>query len=450
MRNQFPGYFRPKKSEFDDIWKRGLVIPDTNILLHLLRFRRETRDEIVKTLKAMQTQLWLPYQVGFEFSRRWMEVEEENRASYDRLKESIRAEEATLCKLFDSVGRFQIVDATSEKAKVTKFIDELCRSIEDAAKKRPSSEETEKILDEISTLFTGVVGQFPGAENIIAWKKEAAQRYELKIPPGFKDSKKDGDDKFGDYIIWKEMIDIAKSRNLPVLFLSDDRKEDWALLRSGQDKGPRPEIMQEFWELTGQRFYSYPLTRFLEQAKQYTKVIVSTAAIKDVEHQARRRRERLRQEEEMYKNLLHHAAELGFSRERRINTETSPLETLKAAALAAESNVLIEASKRYSSDLSALEAIRNAASVAEAGALMNASKQFPHSELGALEAFKNSMAPETNSAIEYANRLSQSDIDTLEAFRKSAATYTELNTTSELAKQLALIANDPITGKPRK
>jgi len=297
MRSKFPGYFLPKKSEFDDLWKRGLVVPDANILLHLLRFRRETRDEILKTLKALKSQLWLPWQAAFEFSRKWREVEEEHRGSYDKLKTTIISEGASLCKLFDGVAKFQIVDAAAEKTKVEKFVKELCKSVDDASKKHPTFLESEKVIDEIEVLFSGSTGELPADEIIAQWKNDAISRYAQKIPPGYKDDKKEGDDKYGDYIIFREMMEVAKSRKLPVLFLSDDRKEDWALIREGQDKGARPEVMQEFWEQTGQRFYSYPLNAFLERAKEYTKVAVSKEAIKDVEIQARQRKERLKEDE---------------------------------------------------------------------------------------------------------------------------------------------------------
>jgi hypothetical protein len=303
MRDKFPGYFRPNKSEFDAIWKEGLIVPDTNILLHLLRFKRETRDVIIKTLNAFRPRLWLPHQVAFEFSRRWLDVDEENRISYEKLKESITRQGNTLSALFDAVARYQIVDAAGEKTKVEKFVKDLCKSVDEASKNHPNSAESEKIVDEVSSLFADNMGEKPKKDDFDKWISEAAERYTKKIPPGYKDERKDGLDKYGDYILWREMMQIAKSQRQHILFLSDDRKEDWALTRNGQDKGPLPEIMQEFWEETGQRFYSYPLTAFLDRAKDYANVTVSKQAIKDVEAQAKRRLDRAwREEREFLRN----------------------------------------------------------------------------------------------------------------------------------------------------
>ncbi|WP_204277464.1 PIN-like domain-containing protein, partial [Escherichia coli] len=60
-------------------------------------------------------------------------------------------------------------------------------------------------------------------------KKEGEDRYAKKIPPGYKDAKKDAGefDKYGDLIIWKDMIGKAKADKRPILFISDDAKEDW-------------------------------------------------------------------------------------------------------------------------------------------------------------------------------------------------------------------------------
>ena len=81
MKNRFPGYFRPSQAEFDQLWKSGLVVPDTNILLHLFRYGKSTREEVVKSLRAFGTRVWVPYQVGFEFIKRWRDVDSDNRGA---------------------------------------------------------------------------------------------------------------------------------------------------------------------------------------------------------------------------------------------------------------------------------------------------------------------------------------------------------------------------------
>ena len=106
------------------------------------------------------------------------------------------------------------------------------------------------------------------AEQFATIKKEGDDRYSKKIPPGYKDAKKDsGDlDKFGDLIIWKEMMAKAKADKRPVIFISDDVKEDWWWIHKGRKLGPRPELVEEFKNESGQGFHIYEFSQFLRFA----------------------------------------------------------------------------------------------------------------------------------------------------------------------------------------
>ena len=278
------------------MWQKGLIVPDANILLHLLRYGQETRQEVLKTLRVFQPRVWVPYRVGFEFLRRWRAVNSENRSAYEKLKKGLRKEGATLGGLFNEFSRHQNIDAASERAKIESFIKELCTSLDEAAKTHPTIEEAESILDEIAELIGDAIGAAPTAEEMPKWVKAGAERYASRVPPGYMDEKnKDGEDKYGDYFIWEEMIAAAKARSSHVIFISDDRKEDWILRHDGRDIGPRPELVHEFAARTGQRFYSYPFRAFLERAAPYTKVEVSSGAIAEIEKEERHAE---RQEEE--------------------------------------------------------------------------------------------------------------------------------------------------------
>jgi len=43
--------------------------------------------------------------------------------------------------------------------------------------------------------------------------------------------------KFGDLIIWKEMIEKAKAEKRPIIFVTDDGKSDWWHIHSSRQKG---------------------------------------------------------------------------------------------------------------------------------------------------------------------------------------------------------------------
>ena len=89
-------------------------------------------------------------------------------------------------------------------------------------------------------MFEGRVGAKPPPERIVAIHKEGEERYAKKIPPGLEDTKKaaEGGDKFGDLVIWKEIIEKAKADKRPVR--SGPAKLNSAISgSSGYKAGPR-------------------------------------------------------------------------------------------------------------------------------------------------------------------------------------------------------------------
>ena len=66
-------------------------------------------------------------------------------------------------------------------------------------------------LDRLTDLFKGKVGEEYPADEVESLIKEANKRYERKIPPGYRDIKKEGLNKYGDFILWRQVMDKAES-----------------------------------------------------------------------------------------------------------------------------------------------------------------------------------------------------------------------------------------------
>jgi len=75
--------------------------------------------------------------------------------------------------------------------------------------------------------------------------KDLERRNKHSIPPGFKDKKKD-DYGVGDLIIWKTILEVAKTRNRDIVFVSGDEKNDWFYRSDSQSLYPRFELITEF------------------------------------------------------------------------------------------------------------------------------------------------------------------------------------------------------------
>ena len=63
---------------------------------------------------------------------------------------------------------------------------------------------------------------------------------------------------YGDLILWFQIIDYAKEKKCPIIFVTNDVKEDW-WQQEKDDKTkdtPRHELLYEFKDKTSQNFGS--------------------------------------------------------------------------------------------------------------------------------------------------------------------------------------------------
>ena len=155
------------------------------------------------------------------------------------------------------------------------FLTDFRTRMGEAQAKHPT-EALAAVVERITKIFDARVGEKPKPEQLAAIRKEGEDRYAKKIPPGYRDAKKDPSegDKFGDLIIWKALIDKATGEKRPVIFISsNDVKEDWWHIHRGRKLGPRPELVEEFKTQTGQDFHIYELPYFLRvSAKRHNEI----------------------------------------------------------------------------------------------------------------------------------------------------------------------------------
>lgn len=126
------------------------------------------------------------------------------------------------------------------------------------------------ISDEITNIFdTRSIGEEYRYEKLYKIYEEGERRYSLKIPPGYKDAETKKDyRKFGDLIIWYQMIDKALDEKLPIIFITEDVKEDW-WEKENEWKRPHSELLFEFFSKTEQYFMMYTYTDFVKTAKVF-------------------------------------------------------------------------------------------------------------------------------------------------------------------------------------
>lgn len=269
MREKYPGWYPKSASEASALWDSAVFVPDANVLLHCLRHPAPVREELLRLFDALKDSLWIPYQVGLEFHRNRLDVELGAQDAYDVL---IKDLEATIEKARERLRQLRAhptISVPKELAALDIFAADFRARMESSRALHPTDDITAAV-SRLMQLLNGRVGTKWKPEQFAALKKEGDDRYTKKVPPGYKDAKKDGSDfdKYGDLIIWKDMIGKAKADKRPIIFVSDDAKEDWWWIHRGRKLGPRPELIEEFHVDSGQDFHMYEFGQFLRFAAE--------------------------------------------------------------------------------------------------------------------------------------------------------------------------------------
>jgi PIN like domain len=140
------------------------------------------------------------------------------------------------------------------------------------------------ILAAFERLLDGKIGSKPSDDERNSRITEALKRQKLKQPPGYKDVDKDTDElKAGDYLLWAELLEYAKSSEstTPIMFVTGDVKEDWFERIKEKTIGPRIELKREFASTSARPYYQQNLESFLHNGNRFLNSEVSVSAISE-------------------------------------------------------------------------------------------------------------------------------------------------------------------------
>lgn len=140
------------------------------------------------------------------------------------------------------------------------------------------------MLEKIISAFDNKIGTDFTINEIDEIQKEGGKRYKNKIPPGYCDIKKLESERYGDLLIWKQIIKKSKEDNIDVIFVLDDRKDDWWLIHQGKTISPRPELLKEFRMETEKEIHFYKPFQFLEYSKTHFNSDINEEIINEVKN----------------------------------------------------------------------------------------------------------------------------------------------------------------------
>ncbi len=278
MKDLFPGYYRPNSSEFKNIWQNGLFVFDANVLLDIYRYSDETADSLLKTFEKLENRIWIPYQAALEYHRNINTVIASEAKTYTEAIKGVsdlfslfskkRGHPFLSLKLYQDIQ--SVFDSLNSELKTKK------KSMEDLLTENP-------LKDRLANILSGKIGECFSEQKLTEIYQEGEKRFNSKIPPGYEDTKnKKGDEKYGDLVVWLEIIEKAKSIDSPLIFVTSDSKSDWFLEEMGKKIGPRPELIAELKQNKNIPFYIYSTHSYLEYANTFLAVDVGQEALDEV------------------------------------------------------------------------------------------------------------------------------------------------------------------------
>ncbi|MFE1630377.1 PIN-like domain-containing protein [Brevibacillus reuszeri] len=299
MKELFSMYYLPDKKEFDRIWNECVFVFDANVLLNLYRYSIKTTELFIRIIESLEERVWLPHQVALEYHANRTTVIYEQSDAYNSVRNTISNASNDLFKRLDEdlksyKRRHPVIEVNAITKRIEAFLTSINEELEKQEKGHPNYIHNDSIRASLEKTFLGKIGETYTEEEYKKIFEDGEKRYKQKRPPGYKDAadKKNKqkyyrglviEDQYGDLIVWKQIMDKAKNEKKPIIFVTDDAKDDWWQKDHGKTIGPRVELTDEFAHNTSQAFYMYESYRFMEYAQNYLKQKIDKEAIQEVQ-----------------------------------------------------------------------------------------------------------------------------------------------------------------------
>lgn len=265
MRTKYSWCFPLTEDEIKSLWDEAILTVDANVLLDLYRYHEDTRNALLDALKGFAGRVWLSHQTAEEFFRNRKKVIVSSVNSFDDARQKLEDIKASAIDPINRIkGNRIIPDAIAERFReaLDLAIASANEEIDRAKTSHPDFLDEDPILEAVSELFEGHVGEAFDEKELEEAIREGKRRMDNKIPPGYMDAKKDGARPYGDFFMWRQILNYAESEKKAIIFVTSEGKDDWWEKSSGRTTGLHYELQKEVYEASGNRLLAYRTDRF--------------------------------------------------------------------------------------------------------------------------------------------------------------------------------------------
>ena len=284
MKNAIKEYIDFTQDDKKQLWDTATFVFDTNVYLNLYRYSRKTRKVLLKAMQHFKDRVWMPHQVALEFMRRRPGIIFESSERYDSMTNKVCADFFKQCK-----ENLRLSDNDTTFIQLQDYINDWLQKHK-TENVEVTTYSDDSILDELLAIYESKTGSPFSDKELESIKNEGKKRYEANIPPGYKDAKKskDGFDNnaFGDLIVWKQILNYAKTQSKSIIFVTHDQKEDWWEKPHGKTIGPRYELRKEFLDYVGNdlKFHMYTMEGFISYYDSSDRSVVDEVKSYSTDH----------------------------------------------------------------------------------------------------------------------------------------------------------------------
>jgi hypothetical protein len=276
LKELFQGYYIEGTEEYlSNCWQTGLLVLDTNVLLEFYRYPKAQMIELLAVLNQIAGDVWLPHQVALEYHRNRLKAITQQIDEGNQFVKDLAAIANRISELQEQSRTHPFTLASSALQEYKNRLEQVISRIRDRRDEYTQLRKADAVRDSLTSIFCGKVGPELQQEELVELCKGGEIRYDLKIPPGFGDDKKQGIRRYGDLIIWRQLIAKAKEMKQPIVFVTNDIKKDdwWVHGNSGME--PHPELVNEMYKEAGVGFWMHHSEDFWDQVRSRKEIVMT-------------------------------------------------------------------------------------------------------------------------------------------------------------------------------
>jgi len=286
MKDKLSEYYRLEDGQVKKHWQEDVISMDANVLLNLYRYTPKTRDTFFNLLEQIKDRVWISYQAAFEYQKNRLVVINKQHEAYIEISALLDDKKNEIENKLNEYKRHPYLQTEELKRQIQSAFEAINKDILKLEKIHPDYLQEDPIWVRLTQLLDGRIGDDLPYDELERIFKDGKKRYDEEIPPGYKDKvnkKNEGNRSlFGDLIVWSQIIKHAKNIPPSIIFITDDRKEDWWYKFKGKTIGPRPELIKEFKSETGKRINIYQADNFLDLAVKNLNQTANPEAVEEM------------------------------------------------------------------------------------------------------------------------------------------------------------------------